>query len=180
MREILFKAKRINWYDLPEEQHWVTGYYWTNGLENHFIRVTFENDEFTIKDYEIDLNTLCQYTNMNDEFDDKIFENDYVKFEDVGEEGYEYKEGFDFDNVAKVVFCNGRWELDNFGEYNSGVYEEINDHYELFTTLIHSKVIGNAFDNPELESDEDYIDDYEINYLLDFLGIDYDKYSWFE
>lgn len=88
MIEILFKAKRYNWSELPEQQHWVTGYYWTNGLGNHFIRVTFENDEFTIKDYEIDPNTLYQYTNMDDGFDDKIFENDYVKFEDVGKEGF--------------------------------------------------------------------------------------------
>lgn len=157
MREILFKAKRINWRDLPEEQHWVTGYYWTNGLENHFIRVTFENDEFTIKDYEIDLNTLCQYTNMDDEFDDKIFENDYVKFEDVGEEGYEYKEGFDFINTAKVVFHNGKWVLDNFGELNSAVYEEMDDNSELFTTLIHSKIIGNGFDNPEMSGESIWV-----------------------
>lgn len=153
MREILFKAKRKNWRELLEEQQWVEGYYWTNGLDNHFIRVTFENECFVIKDYEIDPDTLCQYTELNDMYDDKIWENDFVKFEDVGEEGYEYKEGFDFDNVAKVVFRNGRWELDNFGEYNSAVYEEMNDHYELFTTLIYSKIIGNVFDNPGLSEE---------------------------
>lgn len=144
MREILFKAKK------KDKDEWVKGHYWTNGLDNYFIRVTFEKEKFVVKDYEINPDTLCQYTELNDMYDDKIWENDFVKFEDVGEEGYEYKEGFDFENVAKVAFRNGRWELDNFGEYNSAVYEEMNDHNELFATLIHSKVIGNVFDNPGL------------------------------
>lgn len=179
MREILFKAKRL------DNGEWIEGSLLQTtavSLKSFIVHsACYTSGRWDWAEcVKVDTETICQYTGLMDKSGNKIWENDFVKFEDVGEEGYEYKEGFDFDNVAKVVFCNGRWELDNFGEYNSGVYEEMNDHYELFTTLIHSKVIGNAFDNPELESDEDYIDDYETNYLLDFLGIDHDKYSWFE
>lgn len=151
MYEILFKAKK------KDKSEWVEGYLLVIGEKSYIICqaevmcVDNENaDLYATEWYEVDKYTICQYTKLNDMYDDKIWENDFVKFEDVGEEGFEYKEGFDYENVAKVVFRNGRWELDNFGEYNSAVYEEMNDHNELFTTLIHSKVIGNVFDNPGL------------------------------
>ncbi len=82
-----------------------------------------------------------------------IFEGDILQFEDVGETGYEYKEGFDFTNRAAVVWENGRWELDRFLSANSGVYEDMagrSFHEEFILVFGSSKVIGNIHDDPGL------------------------------
>ena len=81
----------------------------------------------------------------------KICENYLVDFEDTVEEGYEYKEGFDFQNRAVVVWNNGRFELDNFLSDNSEVMELMNNcHEDFWNTLKDCQVIGNIIDNPGL------------------------------
>lgn len=83
----------------------------------------------------------------------QIFEGDVLQFEDVGETGYEYKEGFDFTNRAAVVWENGRWELDRFLETNSGVNEDMigrSFHEDFILVFRASKVIGNMHDDPGL------------------------------
>jgi uncharacterized phage protein (TIGR01671 family) len=80
----------------------------------------------------------------------EIYEGDIVQFDDMGEEGYEYKEGYDFINRAIVTFENGRFTLDEFMDTNSGVVEELADHEETYSVIQHSEVIGNRWDNPDL------------------------------
>ena len=73
MREILFKAKRL------DNGEWIEGYYWVNSLNNHLIRVVkHKADTFTTGDYEVDPDTLCQFTGTNDMDDNKIWENNIV------------------------------------------------------------------------------------------------------
>jgi uncharacterized phage protein (TIGR01671 family) len=82
-----------------------------------------------------------------------IYEGDIVLFDDTGEEGYEYKEGFDFKNIAKVVFDleKAGYTLTDFAEKensymaNDGLCE-INSG----TFLKECEVIGNIYENPEL------------------------------
>ena len=94
---------------------------------------------------------LMQYTGLKDKNCTEIYEGDIVKFEDVGEEGYEYKEGFDFTNYASVEFDNGRWELNNFLDNNSGILETMNSCHEDFINEFELfEVIGNIYENPEL------------------------------
>lgn len=83
----------------------------------------------------------------------RIFEDDILQFEDVGETGYEYKEGFDFTNRAAVVWENGRWELERFLETNSGVNEDMigrSYHEDFIQVFGSSKIIGNVHDDPGL------------------------------
>ena len=139
MREILFKAKRV------DNGEWVEGLLTVMWGQYHMIN---PNDENTA--YPIDTETICQYTGLTDKNGNKIWENDIISFEDTGEDGYEYKEGFKFQNRASVVFRKGRWELSDFLSDNSYALDNMNDHEELFTLYRYAEVIGNVFDNPEL------------------------------
>lgn len=94
--------------------------------------------------------TLCQCTGLKDKNGKLIWENDIVKFEDCGEEGYEYKEGFDFENKARVEFAEGRWSLTDFESDNSAVIDEMYNHDEFMDLWGECEVIGNKFDNPEM------------------------------
>ena len=83
----------------------------------------------------------------------RIFEDDILQFEDVGETGYEYKEGFDYINRAAVVWENGRWELERFLDTNSGVNEDMisrSYHEDFIQVFGSSKIIGNVHDDPGL------------------------------
>lgn len=81
----------------------------------------------------------------------KIWVHDIVEFEDTGEEGYEYKEGFDFKNRAEVVYENGRFKFSSFLSNNSGVLDLMNNYPDEFCeTFEDCKVIGNIFDDKKL------------------------------
>lgn len=136
MREILFKAKRL------DNGEWVEGYYWVNSLNNHLIKVVkHKADTFTIDDYEVDPNTLCQFTGVNDINNNKIWENDIVDFsEDDDFQAYSpagYKA-----SIFLVEWDNFVTGFNPFVDYDCdcGIYHD----------PWHSKVIGNKFDNFEL------------------------------
>ena len=158
MRDILFKAKRI------ENGEWVEGnLVLTPKADEDFkaIIIPFDdNGEYTegVNDndlgfetwYKVDMTTICQYTGLTDKNGNKIWENDVVEFEDTGEEGYEYKEGYDFINRARVEFAEARWSLTDFIDTNSGVVDEMYNHIEFMDFWQYCEVKGNIFDNAEL------------------------------
>lgn len=135
MREILFRAKQI------DDGEWVEGYYAMMGKGNlirHYIVQNcaltglFEDpeDNMYFNDVEIDPETLCQYTGLNDKNGKRIWENDIV-------EDKRFKE------LYKVVFRtkDGGWYVENIkiGAL-FGIIEGTSYQYE---------VKGNVFDNPE-------------------------------
>lgn len=137
MREILFKAKRI------DNGKWVEGYYQKrfdlDGSEQHLI---FWSKSYTVWEYaEINPDTLCQYTGLTDKNDKKIWENDIVK-------NKKRTEGFDW---YKVVW---RKDFADFGvepikpqfeaKYPMGLSDELTIYGRDY------EVIGNVFDNPEM------------------------------
>lgn len=96
---------------------------------------------------------LMQYTGLKDKNGKEIYEGDIVEFKDVGEEGYEYKEGFGFDNIAQVVYKNGIYTLSNFGETDNSYYATNSTDEERLEEVLRNrncKVVGNIYDNPEL------------------------------
>lgn len=134
MREIgLFKAKRI------DNGEWVEGYYWSNGLGNHFIKVIKDkNGNFVSNpsenDYEIDENTISQYTGLKDKNGNKIFENYILDYWENGKENIK--------QILKVFYENGQFVVDHYA---------IN---LLNSRNMSSEIIGNIFDNPELLTKE--------------------------
>ena len=130
MREILFKAKRIDNGD------WVQGYYMPRpnspGRQRYYIVLVGE-----ARWYEIDLKTICQYTGLKDENGKRIWENDIVSFVDFTstESGYCERN------------CIGRvaWDCECACFRVSGTLSA--ESYEVLQDCV---IIGNVFDNPEL------------------------------
>ena len=138
MREILFKAKRI------DNSEWVEGYYQKRydllGNEEHLI---FHADSYKVWEYaEIIPETLCQFTGLCDKNGNKIWENDIVNHN--GE-------------YAPVKF--GRYcSSFDYGKYNFGFYVDFPEEtfYRKELGYWHRKIetAGNVFDNPELLQEE--------------------------
>lgn len=140
MREIKFRGK-------TEKGEWKFGL-----LTFMFGQYAIVNPEDENSVYLIDKETAGQHTGLKDMNGVEIYEGDVLEFEDTGEEGYEYLEGYDFTNRATVCYENGRFELENFVGGDGYVLESMSNecHEEFMIILNNSKVIGNRFDNPEL------------------------------
>ena len=131
MREILFKAKRI------DNGEWVEGYYQKRydllGNEEHLI---FHADSYTVWEYaEIDPETLCQFTGMTDKNGVRIWKNDIVEAWSQGSRAI----GTVKQRVDGLWIMSPAWQNHEFWELKPNSNGE--------TTV---EVLVNAFDNPEL------------------------------
>lgn len=152
----LYRAKRVDTGEWVEGSL-VTGVFFRLGQEIPYMFCPNLADYDCFEDFseengifEVEPSTICQCTGLKDKNGKLIWENDIVKFEDCGEEGYEYKEGFDFENKARVEFTEGRWSLTDFLSDNSAVIDGMYDHEEFMDLWGECEVIGNMIDNPEL------------------------------
>lgn len=131
MREILFKAKRI------DNGKWVDGYVVRkHGL--YFIYSIVNSESCRQNNYEIIPETLCQFTGKTDKNGKRIWESDVVWLVYDGKE-----------HIYQIVWDNS--ELDfkaTNGEENYG------SNFEYLLCCDEIKVIGNIFDNPELLQEE--------------------------
>lgn len=136
MREILFRAKRI------DNGEWVDGYYYFGkiGLQGHLNK----DKHYIIKTggdfWEIDPETLCQYTGLTDKNGQRIWENDVISINT-----YDYNEPAE-DFFGKVVYVDawGCWCIKQPGEEKPIPLCECEGSY-----LTERVVEGNIFDNPE-------------------------------
>ena len=132
-REILFKAKRKNWRELPKEEWWVEGYYMPRpnspGKPRYYIVPLSQ-----AKRYEIDPETLCQSTGMVDRNRNLIYKNDIcvIRSSNIDEEDGYFIVKWD-DECAKYVLEGESLAVDFDYIYGS-----------------ECEIIGNIFDNPEL------------------------------
>lgn len=168
-REYLYKAKRVNWRELPKEEWWVEGYLTqrkgSDGrvFESWIILDAYEQlgvlnmksalvSEIGFNCYKVDSETVCEYTQMTDINKNKIWENDIVsvehtKYEKESEKDYmllpetvEYARNYAIEFVNKGSHCSYRCR-------NKSIHFAISGN-----TVYNHKitVIGNIFDNPEL------------------------------
>lgn len=134
-REILFKAKRKDWKELPKEQWWVEGYY-VYCRKRHYILPVLNKaigfDEREDEWIEIDPDTICQYTGITDKNGRKIWENDIVNtFEEPSKSFLRNVIKFEEGCFKAFAKCYLPMRLDN---YEKSDFE----------------VCGNIFDNAEL------------------------------
>lgn len=158
----LFKAKRV------DNGEWVLGALFDG--ENHCIigqEIKFspyQTNECKIVGYEVDRNTICKSTGLRDKNGNLIWENDIVdllghkeviKYE-CGSFGIAYKNIIDWEEIeSKIMPVTGcdnalyACENDNFISLWE-IYWNFNDEDDSVNTV---EIIGNIFDNPELESE---------------------------
>lgn len=139
MREIIFKAKRI------DNGEWVEGYYLRDqyhigGKDIIFYRK--DSDWFTVYTNKIDIETLCQFTGLCDKNGNKIWENDILMAH--------LDEFYPEDTTCETV----EWGFAGFVVHEANSTDR--EYLDKFD-LENFEVVGNIFDNPELlqeESDE--------------------------
>ena len=139
MREILFKAKRI------DNGEWVEG-----DLERtKYDDVIWIVDVRGEKCYRCDSDTICQYTGLTDKNGKKIWENDILRY------SYDYdgspflKDGEEIKYRVGAVFWSewrGSWAVCGRGNKKC----TNNDVFKYNRNPNRTEVIGNIFDNPEL------------------------------
>lgn len=162
MREHLYKAKRVNWMELPKKEWWVEGnllisdddyyiipYFGVSCAEklNNYVC----DNLITLHAFEVDKETVCEYTQMTDINKNKIWENDIVLVEHskLDKESdntvfipdiIEYTRNYAVEFVNKGGHCGYRCR-------NKSIHFAISGN-----TVYNHKiaVIGNIFDNPEL------------------------------
>lgn len=159
MREIIFKAKRV------DNGEWVEGYYYKMSEttycfkedyerkpvpEHHYIlqeRMTDWGLPNQIVQIEVDLRTLCQFTGLCDKNENKIWENDIIKYH-FGEiyapikYGY-YQNCFDSQKTEHIGFYVD-WTGDKYLRKDLGYWID----------MVYAIPVGNIFDNPELLREE--------------------------
>lgn len=142
MREILFKAKTekiVRTYNNGlDDGVWVQGYLRCDcGM---WLIYQFEYDRADQVAYEVNPETICQYTGLTDKNGNKIWENDVVRKSDINAIGYGRVRN------CKVSFDKmGYWLLTT--DYGDGYWLGSFDASQL-------EVIGTIFDNPELLENE--------------------------
>lgn len=136
MREILFKAKRI------DNDEWIEGHY-TECRGETFIGIDTSSifEIFcppVIRWFKVSSETLCQFTGLYDKNGNKIWENDIVNHN--GE----------YATVKFGTYCSS-FDCES---YNLGFYvdfpEETFYRKELGYWRRKAEIAGNVFDNPEL------------------------------
>lgn len=142
MREILFKAKRV------DNAEWVEGYYVKKyDLLGKRHLILYVDNHVRWECVEIDPETLCQFTGLCDKNGSKIWENDIIKYH-FGEiyapikYGY-YQNCFDSQKTEHVGFYVD-WTGDKCLRKDLGYWID----------MVYVIPVGNIFDNPELAKEE--------------------------
>lgn len=141
-REILFRAKRIDngeWVEGCLLIDYVSGQHFIHASGNSVNESDKVNEDGCLNffSFEIDTQTVCQYTGLTDETEEKIYEGDIIAYIDT----YSTESGYaESDCVGEVV-----WDDEEVCFHVTGRLSA-----ESWEILQECGVVGNIFDNPEL------------------------------
>lgn len=124
-RTIKFRGKRIT------DGEWLYGYYFVNRGEHFIVKDELAPTGNTFLDYEVDSETVGQFTGKKDKNGKEIYEHDIIQHK-----GQNYLVKF----LAGMFYGSAE-------ECNKGIY----GGFPLWSLVdMGCKIIGNKFDNPEL------------------------------
>ena len=145
----LYRAKRKNWRELPEEKWWVEGnLVWSDDADDDYKAIiipTTGSNMFTKggsggdlgfeKWYRVDPSTICKCTGLKDKNGKLIWENDIMvaHLDDSFPEDATY---------TRVVWDNNGFCTKEQGSDDISLLDKFDQEY--------FEVCGNRFDNPEL------------------------------
>lgn len=160
MREILFKAKRI------DNGEWVEGYYYKISETTYCFKEDYERNPVPEHHYilqermtdwglpnqiiqiEVDPETLCQFTGLCDKSGKKIWEGDIISYQrDNDDCPFPNK---DTKKRFGKVFYQGFRSTFAIGMGRNGSRSINDDLWKYVQNGNRVEVIGNIFDNPEL------------------------------
>jgi uncharacterized phage protein (TIGR01671 family) len=131
MREILFRGKN-------NDGKWIEGYYFR--YNNIHCIVPGEYSSKSSEYFEVDPETIGQFTDIKDKNGKDIYEGDIISMVDEYYEGDSRYQGF----KGQVMYEDG-----SFGIFGNGQYEYMCLD-ECCVNNYEYEVIGNIHDNPEL------------------------------
>lgn len=149
MREIKFRAKtssEVNGFNHKKDGIWVYGFYRDKvGLP---VISEFDTTVCDYIDYEVDRNTLGQYTGLKDKNDTKVFESDIIRMHYFFE-NYDPSSLGAFEDEAEIIGVVKCDLIDGF------YVETVDDHSRCYLQWVEEpteelEVLGNIYDNPEL------------------------------
>lgn len=132
MREILFRGKRIC------DDEWIEGCFgrYYNGESDVACISIPSKGFFGYSSYEIDPETVGQYSGLTDKNGVKIFEGDILRI-GLEEDDYIVCQVYEYRGVMCVDYETPDWDFNALGFLD-------NDNVFIF------EIIGNIYDNPEL------------------------------
>lgn len=141
MREILFKAKRI------DNGEWIEGHY-TECRGETFIGIDTSSmfEIFcppVIRWFKVSSETLCQFTGLYDKNGNKIWENDIIK--------YHFGEIYAPIKYGCYQNCFDSQKTEHLGFYVDWTGDKcLRKDLGYWIDMVYAMPVGNIFDNPEL------------------------------